>query len=61
MSKKKIILAGGGGHCKACIEVIESTGLYQIAGVLDVADKRNQKILDYTIIGTDEDIPRLAA
>lgn len=61
MSQKKIILVGGGGHCKSCIEVIESTGLYSIEGVLDLSEKRNQKILNYTVIGTDEDIPRLAA
>ncbi len=25
MAKPKIILIGGGGHCKACIDVIENT------------------------------------
>ncbi len=27
---KEIILIGGGGHCKACIDVIEQTGFYNI-------------------------------
>ena len=58
--KQTIILIGGGGHCKACIDVIESTGLYKIIGILDVLEKRGHKILDYSIIGSDEDIPKLA-
>lgn len=53
---KKIILIGGGGHCKSCIEVIESTGEFEIIGILDIAEKVGEKILDYTIIGTDDDI-----
>jgi sugar O-acyltransferase (sialic acid O-acetyltransferase NeuD family) len=60
MTKKKIILVGGGGHCKSCIEVIESTGSYQVEGILDVQEKLHQKILNYTIIGTDENIEELA-
>ncbi|MBI4645951.1 MAG: acetyltransferase, partial [Bacteroidia bacterium] len=30
--KQKIILIGGGGHCKACSDVIETEGKYNIAG-----------------------------
>jgi sugar O-acyltransferase (sialic acid O-acetyltransferase NeuD family) len=56
MSGKKIILVGGGGHCKSCIEVIESMDCYQIEGILDVKEKLNQKVLSYSIIGTDENI-----
>jgi sugar O-acyltransferase (sialic acid O-acetyltransferase NeuD family) len=53
---KNIILIGGGGHCKSCIDVIESTGLYHIKGVLDVSEKLGDTILDYSIIGNDDDI-----
>lgn len=59
MSDKRIILVGGGGHCKSCIEVVESAGNYQIEGILDVHDKLHQKVLNYSIIGTDENIPEL--
>jgi FlaA1/EpsC-like NDP-sugar epimerase len=58
--KEKIILVGGGGHCKSCIDVIEQEGAYQIAGVVDVPEKLHQKILGYEIIATDDDLPRLA-
>ncbi len=53
-----IILIGGGGHCISCIDVIEKTGLYQIVGILDLPEKIGQKVLDYSIIGTDKEIER---
>jgi sugar O-acyltransferase (sialic acid O-acetyltransferase NeuD family) len=56
---KKIVLIGGGGHCKSCIEVIESTGLYQIAGILE-KETTETKVLGYSIIGDDNQIPVLA-
>ena len=31
----KIILIGGGGHCKSVIDVIEQEGKFQIAGIID--------------------------
>lgn len=54
----KLILLGGGGHCKSCIDVIEQEGYYEIAGILDEVERVGDKVLDYTIIGTDQDIPR---
>lgn len=59
--KTKIILVGGGGHCQSCVEVIESTGLYDIAGILDRAEKRGQLVCGYPIVGTDDDIDRYVA
>jgi sugar O-acyltransferase (sialic acid O-acetyltransferase NeuD family) len=57
--KEKIILVGGGGHCKSCIDVIEREGKYQIAGIVDVSEKLHQKVLGYEIIATDDDLPRM--
>jgi len=54
MNKKKIILIGGGGHCKSCIDVIEQTKKFEIIGIIDLAEKVGQAILGYPIIGTDE-------
>ncbi|WP_428995778.1 hypothetical protein [Lamprobacter modestohalophilus] len=28
-------MLGGGGHCRACIDVIEAGVSYQIAGIVD--------------------------
>jgi len=57
--KENIILIGGGGHCKSCIDVIEQVGAYRIAGIVDVQEKLHQEILGYEIIASDEDMPRL--
>lgn len=58
--KEKIILVGGGGHCKSCIDIIEQEGKYQIAGIVDVQEKLHEKILGYEITATDGDLPALA-
>ena len=55
----KIILTGGGGHCKSCIDVIEQAGTFQIVGIVDVPEKLHQKILGYEIIATDDDLSDL--
>ena len=52
----QIILLGGGGHCKSCIDVIEAQNKYKIAGIIDVKDKIGSKVLGYQIIGSDEDL-----
>jgi sugar O-acyltransferase (sialic acid O-acetyltransferase NeuD family) len=56
---KKLILIGGGGHCKSCIEVIESMGLYEIEGILEKNTEKESHILGYPIIGNDDLIPSL--
>ncbi|MBO1224041.1 MAG: acetyltransferase [Candidatus Scalindua sediminis] len=60
MAKKDLILVGGGGHCKSCIDVIEAEGTFNIAGIVDVEGKLREKVLDYEIIATDNDLESLA-
>jgi len=57
--KAELLLIGGGGHCRSCIDVIEQAGEYKIAGVVDLKEKLHQKVLGYEILATDEDLPRL--
>lgn len=59
MKKEPIILIGGGGHCISCIDVIESTGKFEILGILDQLEKKDTFVLGYPVIGLDEDIPKL--
>ena len=59
MNKEPIILVGGGGHCKACIDVIEMEGIYNVAGIVDDKSKIGQKLLGYDYIGTDDDLEEL--
>ena len=58
---QKLVLIGGGGHCRSCIDVIEATGLFNIVGILDVAKKIGDKVFDYSIVGTDSDISKFVA
>ena len=60
MTKKEdIILIGGGGHCRSCIDVIESENKFRIAGIVDVPQKMHERVLGHEIIACDEDLPRL--
>lgn len=54
-----LILVGAGGHCRACIDVIEQEGKFRIAGLVDVPDRLHERIYDYEIIATDKDLPKL--
>lgn len=58
--KESLILIGGGGHCKSCIDVIESEGRFEIAGILDLPERLGLEICGYKVIGVDADLPRLA-
>ncbi len=54
----KIILIGGGGHCKSCIDVLEHQNLYKIKGILGPKNSSDQSVLGYPYIGTDDEIKR---
>lgn len=50
---EKIVLVGGGGHCKVIIDLIRSMRKYEIVGITDnkgIGDK----LLDVPIIGDDD-------
>lgn len=52
MYKKNLVLIGGGGHCKSCIDVIEQSNEYEIKGILDPNSKGS--LLGYPIINRDD-------
>lgn len=57
MNQRNLVLIGGGGHCKSVIDVAESAG-YNILGILDMPEDIGKSVLDYKVIGTDDDIPQ---
>lgn len=61
MQKNALILIGGGGHCKACIDVIECEGKFNIRGIIDTKERKGEMVLGYPIIGSDDDIPSLVS
>ncbi len=56
----KIILIGGGGHCKSVIDVIEQEAKFEIVGIVDKSNNIGSKILGYKVIGKDTDLENLA-
>jgi len=56
----KIILIGGGGHCKSVIDVVEREARFEIAGIVDKPEFLGTKILGYPVIGNDTDLEDLA-
>ena len=60
MSKPTILLLGAGGHARACIDVIEQEGRYEIVGLIGLPEQAGDTVLGYSVIGSDADIPRLA-
>ena len=55
--KEKIILIGGGGHCRAVIDVLESENKFDIAGIVD--NNIKNEVLGYPLLGKDNDLPQL--
>jgi len=57
---KRIILIGGGGHCKSVIDVIEQEGKFIIAGIVDKPEKKGTNVFGYSVIGDDSNLGSLA-
>ncbi len=59
-SEQEIILLGGGGHCRSCIDIIESSGVFKIAGIVEQpGTSKANSILGYPIIGYDNELSTL--
>ena len=59
MTKEPILLVGAGGHAIACIDVIEQEGNYTVKGLTGLSHEIGSRILDYPVLGIDEDLPDL--
>ena len=59
MKKEKIVLIGGGGHCRSVIDVLELEDKYEIAGIIDKKELLGQDVLGYKVIGCDDDLEKL--
>ena len=72
-AKLPLLLIGGGGHCRSCIDVIEATGEFEIVGIVESDDYEpdldsgsdsdfnpfSADALPYPVIGRDADLPEL--
>ena len=53
-----ILLVGGGGHCRAVIDVLESASI-EIAGIVHGLECAFEPVLGYHALGRDADLPEL--
>ncbi|MDD4781998.1 MAG: acetyltransferase [Tissierellia bacterium] len=56
---KKLLLIGGGGHCKSVLDSILSLNEYSEIGIIDKNEKIGRNILGIPIIGCDDDLSKL--
>ena len=54
--RKKILLIGGGGHCRSVLDSVLSMETYADVGIVDNVDST---FLGIPIVGTDDDLPKL--
>lgn len=58
LGKPEIILLGCGGHAESVIDSIESSGIYQIVGLVD-QDNSTFQYRSYPVIGCDDDLVKI--
>jgi sugar O-acyltransferase (sialic acid O-acetyltransferase NeuD family) len=56
-----LVLVGGGGHCHSCIDVIETSGAYRIAGIVQPVALGAAPVAGYPVIGGDEELGAMVA
>lgn len=56
-----LLLIGGGGHCRSCIEVIETHAQYDIAGIVLPDTSNTEPVLGYPVLGIDEELEILVS
>lgn len=56
MNKKKLLLIGGGGHCRSVLDSVLELNTYSEIGIVDNTDC---SCLGVSVVGSDEDLPFL--
>jgi sugar O-acyltransferase (sialic acid O-acetyltransferase NeuD family) len=60
VSKPSLILIGAGGHARACIDVVEQEGFYEIAGLIGLPKEVDDTHFGYRVLATDQEFRILA-
>lgn len=59
MSGGTLVIVGAGGHARACLDVLEAEGRWQVAGFVGRADEVGTTVLGLPVLGTDDDLDAL--
>lgn len=57
----RLVLVGGGEHCRVVIEAIRAAGEHEIVGVLDAKKPAGTLVGDVEILGSDRDLESMRA
>jgi len=56
-----IIIVGSSGHAKVVIDAIEKQGAFRIAGLIDRFKRKDEQVLQYSVLGSEEDLPEITS
>lgn len=59
MGGKKILLVGGGGHCRSVLDVLLTMDTYDQIGIVERDSGNGPGLLGIPVVGTDADLPGL--
>ena len=59
--KRKILLVGGGGHCRSVADCILSADPAAVLGIVERRGATAQTVGNIPVVGCDDDLPRLLA
>ena len=54
-----ILLIGAGGHCKSCINLIDSIPEFKVKGIIDRPGSKTKEVLGHKVLGTDDEMKSL--
>ena len=57
---KEVIILGCGGHAKSVIDIILSNNDWKIKGLIGKKEELNKSVLNYKVIGTDDDLEEIS-
>ncbi len=58
-SSQRILILGGGGHAKICIDIIKQMRSYDILGIVDRSLGKGTRILDIPVFGGEDELEKL--
>ena len=56
---KKILLIGGGGHCKSVLDSLLELNEYAEIGIVDKKENLGKSVMGVPVVGCDDDLPAL--
>ncbi len=56
---KKILLIGGGGHCKSVLDSLLELNEYAEIGIVDKKENLGKSVMGVPLVGCDDDLPAL--